>query len=440
MREIINDEGKFVSLSYESYLSDAINSFKDIKSIENMITSEEETFGSKISVIKNQYKTMSTEDDKTSMIVKFKTTIKTWFMKIWEFLCTIFSRIQEIVISLIKSLIIFIQKKRMQSHNIIKMIEDKGLVGYNANNNDIITKMFEKNPVIKTYEFPGGSPNKLTATGIYNLIRNPELKEFITSSIILKNPNSIFSTESLTKYFTKELFNENDSENKKLDTLSFAVDEMYGQAILANEVDPRHKGYNFLVQKYKHLIVNRDITALAHSIVYGSEKPTYKEIALSDFFEVQTSDIKQNVNNLKGLFHQYYENTKMLIDGNGYIQILQDTLKKYKDQAKADNDNIKAMQKLVIEKLNSIGDKDPNGEKVQNRLKRFTSIVMKVKNVKSHFIRLRQTVILDLITLFSVENNAWYMITGKGGLLTDDVGFKDSNELAENDDPIIDIK
>ena len=73
----------------------------------------------------------------------------------------------------------------------------------------------------------------------------------------------------------------------------------------------------------------------------------------------------------------------MLIDGIGYIQILQDTLKKYKDQAKADNDNIKAMQKLVIEKLNSIGDKDPNGEKVQNRLKRFTSIVMKVKNVKS---------------------------------------------------------
>ena len=40
MTEIINDEGKFVSLSYESYLSDAINSFKEIKSVENMIYSE----------------------------------------------------------------------------------------------------------------------------------------------------------------------------------------------------------------------------------------------------------------------------------------------------------------------------------------------------------------------------------------------------------------
>lgn len=266
MTEIINDEGKFVSLSYESYLSDAIKSFKEIKSVENMIFSEEDTFTSKLSIIKNQYKTMSTEDDKASMFDKFKTTIKTWFMKIWEFLCTIFSKIQEIVISLIKSLIIFIQKKRMQSHNIIKMIEDKGLTGYNANNNEIISKMFEKNPTVKTYELPGGELNRLNASGIYNLIRNPELKEFITASIVLKNPNSIFSTDSLTKYFNKELFKEDDSENKKLDTLSYAVDEMYGQAILANEVDPRHKGRNFLIDKYKHLIVNRDITSLAHKI------------------------------------------------------------------------------------------------------------------------------------------------------------------------------
>ena len=436
MTEIINDEGKFVSLSYESYLSDAINSFKEIKSVENMIYSEESTFASKLSVIKNQYRTMSTEDDKSKTFDKFKATIKQWFIKIWEFLCTIFSKIQEIVLSLIKSLIIFIQKKRIQSHNIIKLIEDKGLVGFNAANNDIINKMFEKNPKIKTYQT--SSTLRLSAYNIHDLIESPTLESFIKSNIILKNPNSIFSTDSLTKYFNTELFNEDESENKKLDILSNAVDEMYGDAILANEVDPKHKN-NFLKRLCANHIANRDITGLSHFLTYHCEKPMPCEVPLSFFFESDSNGLESNISNLKILFRQYYEDTKKIIGPNGYIQILQDTLKKYKEQVKADNENIKAMQKMVIEKLNSIGTDTEKDEKIQNRIKRFTSIVMKVKNVKSHFVRLRQTVILDLITLYSIENNAWYMITGKAGLLTDDTGFKNSDELSEDSDPIINI-
>ena len=436
MTEIINDEGKFVSLSYESYLSDAINSFKEIKSVENMIYSEESTFASKLSVIKNQYRSMSTEDDKSKMFDKFKATIKQWFIKIWEFLCTIFSKIQEIVLSLIKSLIIFIQKKRIQSHNIIKLIEDKGLVGFNAANNDIINKMFEKNPKIKTYQT--SSTVRLSAYNIHDLIESPTLEGFIKSNIILKNPNSIFSTDSLTKYFNTELFNEDESENKKLDILANAVDEMYGDAILANEVDPKHKN-NFLKRLCANHIANRDITGLAHFLTYHCEKPIPCEVPLSFFFESDANGLQSNISNLKILFRQYYEDTKKIIGPNGYIQILQDTLKKYKEQVKADNDNIKAMQKMVIEKLNSIGTDTEKDEKIQNRIKRFTAIVMKVKNVKSHFVRLRQTVILDLITLYSIENNAWYMITGKAGLLTDDTGFKNSDELSEDSDPIINI-
>ena len=51
---------------------------------------------------------------------------------------------------------------------------------------------------------------------------------------------------------------------------------------------------------------------------------------------------------------------------------------------------------------------------------------------------MRQTVILDIITLFDIENQAWYKITGKGGLLKDSFGFKDDAKF--DNEPIISLR
>lgn len=418
----ITNENKFETFSYESYLSDAIEGFKDIKSVENFILTENMTFEKQISIIKNQYRTLSLEDDnvKEETKRKFSETIKNWFIKIWSFLCEIFSRIYEIIIALVKSLIIYFQKKKLQAHNIIKEIEEKGLEGFNKSNNDILLKTISSNKKIKMVDLKTSSNEKNFYTSdpcsfINFRLKNRELQDFVNGSIILKNPNSIFSTDSLNKYALKELMSPDQSEDLKLSKLEAVVDDMYGNAIISNEIDPKHMKPSTIVSKYASYIETKNISGLAHNIVFGLEKPGYTEMTLPEFFGLKTGESPAiNIEALKNAYRYYKENTELVLGNKGYINTLQEILKRYKDQAKKDNENIKQMSKTILGYLNSINSTETSGEKVQHRCNRFTQIVMKVKNMKAHFIRLRQCVILDIITLFSIENTAWYIITGKG--------------------------
>jgi hypothetical protein len=442
-------ENKFVSLSYESYLDDVLKSFKSIKQTDNQILSMTTKFEDKLSLMKKQYHQLSLEDGtetkKNEVKIKFGDSIKNWFIRVWTFLCDIFTKIYEIIVSLIKSLIIFIQKKKLQAHSIIKLIEKKGLTGFNVENNDIIKQMLKSNAKIKFLDYKTDvNQAKFRMGGLYyNYINarltDNDLKTFINNSIILKNPNSIFSTDTLQKYIKTDILKNDISEDNKLSTLENSVDQLYGEAIFANEVDPVHRNMtNPLIAKYKDLIASKDITKLAHNIVFGMDKPNFIDMPIIEFFGLKAGAYDINVESLKDAFHQYYEDTQLVISDNGYIHILEETLKKYKEQAKKDHANIKEMQKTVLNYLNTIGSKGENGEKIQYRCKRFTNIVLKVKNIKTHFIRLRQTVILDIITLFDIENQAWYKITGKGGLLKDSFGFKDDAKF--DNEPIISLR
>lgn len=442
-------ENKFVSLSYESYLEDVINSFKSIKESNTKILSITSKFDDKLVFIKKQYNQLSLEDGnddkKNEVKIKFGDAIKNWFIRVWTFLCDIFSKVYEIIVSLIKSLIIFIQKKKLQAHSVIQLIEKKGLTGFNVENNDIIRQILKNNVKVKFLDYKTSNPNvakfrmgDLNFNFINARLTDMDLRTFINNSIILKNPNSIFSTDTLQKYLKTDILKNDVSEDRKLSILENSVDQLYGEAIFANEVDPGHRNTsNPLLTKYKDLIAAKDVTRIAHNIVFGMDKPNFIDIPLINFFGLKAGAYDINVESLKDAFHQYYEDTQLVIGDKGYIHILEETLKKYKEQAKSDHANIKEMQKIVLNYLNTIGSKDENGEKIQYRCRRFTNIVLKVKNIKTHFIRLRQTVILDIITLFDIENQAWYKITGKGGLLKDSLGFKDGAEL--DNEPIISL-
>ena len=433
-------ENKFVSFSYENYLTSAVDSFKEIKTTENLIYTENLTFEKEISIIKNQYRTFSNES-KEDLVANFNDKIIKWFTKIWSFLCDIFSKIYEIIISLIKALIIFVQKKKLQAHNIVKQIEEKGLVGYNAANNDVITKILNSNKKIKMIDLKVSnfkSTSQNSAFGPYKFINdclvNRELEEFINSSIILRNPNSIFNTDSLKKYLDKDLDKDDVAEDKKLEILLNATETLYAEAIISNEVDPNHRKPSVLIDKYSTIINAKNMSELSHNLVFGFGKPSYTEMSLTEFFGLEPN-AKFNVENLKYAFRQFYEDTKLVLGDKGYINTLQETLKKYKDQAKKDSVNIKIMQKTILDYLNKIGvHNDGNKERMSHRFSKFTEIVMKIKSIKSHFIRLRQCVILDIISLFSIENEAWCTLTGNGSMFKKEDEITDVSQI--KDEPI----
>ena len=199
-----NIENNFVSLSYDSYLETAEKAFKNVKTTEVLILNEYDAFTTTMKLQKEQYATMSSEDNegKASLKENFIKNIKTMFLKIWEFIVDVFSKLCEIVISLIKSLIIFIQKKRIQSANIIKSINEKGIVGYNVNNGKIFEKILSDDLVSINSITDLTDPNSFVANhiGIFSKLTSKNLKTFVELPILVKNNESIFNVDSLNKY------------------------------------------------------------------------------------------------------------------------------------------------------------------------------------------------------------------------------------------------
>jgi hypothetical protein len=147
----------------------------------------------------------------------------------------------------------------------------------------------------------------------------------------------------------------------------------------------------------------------------GTTKPVFKSIPLIEYFGC---DQTNNEKVFKKAWTDYINDTKLVLDPNGYISTIEETLKRYKDIASNDSKNIKIMKDFITKQLNTIGTGETEADqKAQHKIKRFTKLIIGVKNVKNHFIRLRQTVILDLITLYSIENRAWYLASGKKELI-----------------------
>lgn len=424
-----NDMKNIVKMSFESYLQDSINAFKDLKSKDLEIEKSQESINDELILIKDRYKSMS-QESATAEETKgeFSAKIKNFFIKIWSTICEIFTKFAEIVVSLIKSLIIFIQKKRIQATSIINMLKDKGVNGLTADGIDIyelITKNGYKIKTLNLSETPN-KDSKATFSYIHKLLNEIAIKEFVKSPIILKNKDSIFNTESLKKYLQQDLIGNDNPDDEKLSRLEIATDYLYSQAVFYGEVSPNHKKSTDLLNKYKSYLDNKEINKVAHLITYRLEKPSFKEIDLNIFFDVSIDDRNEKFSKA---WDYYCKDTKLVLDKGGYIDILEEVLKRYKDIAKNDAQNIKEISNYIKSQLENIG--NDTEYKVQGKIKRFTNLILKVKNIKNHFIRLRQTVILDIITLYSMENRAWYLATGKADLVVN--GPNDPERSLVND-------
>ena len=421
------DSGNVI-LSFESYLKSSVECFKTLTAIDKEIEQTEESFIEEIKFIKHSFSIRSTEDEKTQDKKTFGIKIKEFFLKIWGFLVKVFRTIADIIVSLLKSIIIFIQKKRVQNTSLFKLVEKAGgIKAFNATTDQIIQKIFSNNPNIKSVVIKNGTCNHDL---IYNMLNSSTLISFVNLPVQNGNRNSENSIEALKNRLNELITIAGDEANgRKLGILEIAVDELYRNGIFYNEVSQDSTSKDPFIQsiavgdnkELPELISNGKVDAIGNLIVFKESQKKYDKIPLNSYFTRCFYDGNINYPLLANYFHEYYILSNKVIGKDGYIEKLEKCLKEYSKKARDDHKLISEMNKTILSEIDKYIDSDaPEARSKIALFNRFTNIVLKVKRIKSHFIRLRQTVLLNIMSLYSIENKAWMTLLKKGKALSDD--------------------
>lgn len=435
---------EYVHLSFEEFLNDSLECFSSITTTSKKLEQTRENFYENVAFLKKTYRMRSTEDEKVEDKKTFGTKIKEFFLKIWTFLVSIFSKIIELVVSLIKTVIIFIQKKRVQMNSIFKMFEkDGGLKGFNNTHSNILLNMITGGESVQTLNIGN---IEYDHSLIYRLLTRPNIEKFCS----LKIKSSRTSAASL-EYF-KTVIDEAtklnpsnpkiiDDETRKLGILKNAVDNLYASGILVNEAGPAdgaRAGAGITLYMVgsqltlDDIVRNGKVDEIAHMIVFGSPAVVREKMLIHNYFKGSTgSGNNLNYAKLDQYFQEYYEMSQKVVGKGGYIEKLETTLKEYKELAKKDHKLITEMSKTIIAEINKYLDQEtPEAKSKISNYDTITKMILKIKNIKTHFIRLRQQVIIDLITLYSVENKAWWKLCDNGKYLKG-TAYKDGDEVKD---------
>ncbi len=385
----------------------------------------------------------STEDEKELDKKTFGTKIREFFIKAWTFIVSIFSKISDVVSYLIKTIIIFVQKKKVQMNSIFKLFEKNGgIKGFNETNKNLIINMLTNDKLMKTVNI--GNKNYIHRD-VCNILSNKKLELFVNLKISADDRTKETSLEYIRNKIKTEsddqLVSDTHTTESKFKVIEDTIIKFYMNGVLLNSVSSVNKtGLNIEsvfgnnAQFAKEVFDTNKIDEIAHIFTYGiPERPKVGEVKLIEYFDgsVGASDNKNvNFEKLSEFFTEYYNMSKKLFDSkDGYISKIETTLKLYKEITKKDQKLISEMNKSIIAEVNKyIDDETPEARAKISLFHRITKIVMKIKDIKSHFIRLRQQVIINIMNLYSIENKAWWALVGNGKYL--------KNEYKEGDDGI----
>lgn len=422
---------EYVHLSFEEFLNDSLDCFNSIRTTSKKLEQTRESFYENIAFLKKSYRMRSTEDEKVEDKKTFGRKIKEFFLKIWTFLVSIFSKIVELVVSLIKTIIIFIQKKRVQMNSIFKMFEkDGGIKGFNNTNSNVVLNMLTGGEKIDTIYIGNIEYNHNL---IYSLLTRTGLQKFCDLKIKASRTSaaSIDYFKSVIDEATKanpSNASKIDDEIRKLSILKNAVDNLYISGVLLNEAAPSDvsasgAGIKLYIAggsiDLEDISRNGKVDEMAHMIVFGSPSVARNKMSLIDYFKGSLEGGKNmNWAKMDQHFKEYYDMSQKVVGNGGYIEKLEKTLKEYKELAKKDHKLISEMNKAILAEVDKYLDQEtPEAKSKISYYDMITKLVLKVKNIKTHFIRLRQQVIIDIITLYSIENKAWWKVCNNGKYL-----------------------
>lgn len=442
-----NEQLQIIKLSYESYFQQTLQDMQSVESIDYKINNVSTKFAETVKLLKDSY-AHSKEDAEESETLKqkFSATVKDWFIKVWEFMVNIFSQLAAIVVNLIKSLILFIQKKRMSKNALYNNINGVMNTLYMEENaKKMMDGLVAGKAKNKTYNLDSNKTRNHEIANILDVhaaLNSGVLKNFITNNaIIIKNTNSIFNTNSLNKFLDEDFnksINDIVSENannlvgnpEKIDTdymneqyynvlndkftkLENAIVLLSGNAILCGEVSPDHnKSSDYINKVCRDYIDAGDVKSVSHLLTYGTSTVDFETVNTMEFLGITSSiGYKTAIGRILNIYNL---DSQLVLGKGGYIDIIEGILKKYKDVAANDAKEVKLMSAKIRDLIN----KSNSNAKIEHCMKRFTNLVSRVKTVKTKFIALRQYLIGDILTLFSMEDKA---VSNLVKLLSDEV-------------------
>lgn len=394
-----NEKQTIFNLDYDSYFNMSVENLLECDSLSKDIFKVTIDYETTAKLLKNQFINSTEADDNDDLKVSFGANIKQWFVKVWATIISIFQNITYSIINMIKALILYIQKKRTINQSMYKLINDTYFNvsnGFHTTAADRFTTLAnEKNKFFITTKDTDNTSQGLTFSDIHARINDSNLHSFIyDTKIILKNKKSLFNLDTLKTFAKTDLAKESSEES--LSMLEANVKLLAAQGIIAGEVSAN---VNTNMNKYIELVkVGNKPKHIANLLTYGSSNVTNVKIPTIEFLGLSGNSSVA----VTKLLRMYLDDSKKIIGNGGYIDVIVEVLKKYKEVAANEAKTIKEISNYISSQLPIY---DSNKE-ILGKFKRFTNMIVSIKTVKVKFIALRQGLIGNLLTMYSIMDNS----------------------------------
>ena len=116
-----NDTDNIMKLSFGTYFKESIKELQSLERLDDKIYDIDLNYSNTLRLLKSKY-AQSREDngdnaEETKEIKsRFGVNVKNWFIRVWAVIVSFFTRLFSMIVNLIKSLILFIQKKRVMKN------------------------------------------------------------------------------------------------------------------------------------------------------------------------------------------------------------------------------------------------------------------------------------------------------------------------------------
>lgn len=438
---------RILSLSYEKFFNDSVSTENEITVISKSIEDINKDYSTVAKALKEQYHSMSYEDEATQekTKVKFFANIKNWFIRIWAAIVTIFEKIVVVVQSIIKSLILYIKKHLLLKNSLYtKLSSDSKLAVAFNKPDDKMTKNIERviNGKVKIPSIAIENSSADWKT-IYNTLKNTTLMDFMRTKIVVDNKKSALNTERYETLLNtiKAIDSAPTSEftaESKLTVLSDNITEFTAESVLYGEADTDGKLSSIYGEKSNsqayiiELLKNGNVKSAANQIVFNTASPERVTMYLNDFLGIpENSSVQNALSQLREILADYEYLGNLVIGKGGYCEIMTEVLKRYAAVANNDSKHIKTIKNEIIKLMQTIDSSDGNGQKVTNRCKRFTNLIVRIQKIKNDFILLRQNVLGNVLTCYSTFDRALSAVINP--INPKDLLDKDVDAITNND-------
>ena len=225
------------------------------------------------------------------------------------------------------------------------------------------------------------------------------------------------------------------NENDEFRALQEDVMTLKGTAILNGAITkdskPNKSPINFVT--YGAYASEGKVKELANMLVYGTDVNHKVVMSTVEFLGIEQPGATA-ITELSSIMHVFNIDTETVVGKGGLVDILCEILKQYKSVAAEDAKRVKSIEKVITTHMQTLTGATEKELKLQKSFKKFTNLIVSVKQIKADFIALRQYMLGNIMSLLEIENTAIRQILN---VLKADKPIKDDKDSIVNVEPIV---